>query len=220
LIAQRGFGSIDGLLNSACTEPEVASGRRPVDFERLAMAPDAASAIVAALVERFHGPNRTRHSPAGPGWTLSDEPSRPDALSGGSFDDAGFQASKTVLAERGVLDGGLGGPGHYWRKSFRQPPMEGESNLVMPPGQPDDSLHGAPLARRCRVLKMTSELWVLELGFKPSAAVAAAGSSWMRVNPVALLEACRSQLGGLKVTAGGPIVPGLLFEGLPTVHRE
>ena len=214
LLAQRGFSGWEHLLDGACREDSIGEHSNSEDLGVLALTPEAASSVVAALVESFHRPGAPPSTRSGPGWSVADEPNRPGGLAGGSFDDAGFPAESRVLAVDGVWMGGISGPGTFRRASFREPPTESATNLVMPPGNATGIPDGAAVARRCRVLRMSSELWVLELDIKGGASPSGCERRWVRVRPQALLEACASRLGGWKVTPSGPIVPWLLFEGL------
>ena len=214
LVAQRGFDALDALFDGAGRGSSDRAHPTANDLGVLGLTPDAASPVVTALVDRFHVAGKEPFTESGPGWTVADEPERPDALSGGSFDDVGFQSSTRVMAEGGSWRGEIGGPGSFWRTSFRQPPMEHTSNLVVPAGDATAFPDRSAVARRCRVLKMSSELWVLELELESGGGVEAPRRHWVRVNPRELLDACTARLGGATVTSGGPIVPGLLLEGL------
>jgi hypothetical protein len=171
----------------------------------LVLLSDAAAVITASLVETFHGMDSLQWVEAGKGWSVADDPLDPRGLSGGSFDDVGFPAASRVLASDGLWVGGLGGPGTFRRASFREPPMESASNLIVAPG-PAKPLHGL-VARRCRLLRVSSNLWVLELD-QPD------GPRWVRTDPEQLLAGCQERIGRAEVTPAGPIVPALRFEGL------
>jgi len=220
LLAQRGFGGWERLLDDAFCEDSIDPNSNPGSLGVLVLAPDAASSVVAALVEHFHGPGAVHSRGSGRGWSVTDEPNRPDGVAGGSFDDAGFPAVTRVLAIDGVWMGEIGGPGTLRRASFREPPTESATNLVVPPGETLSIPAGAAVARRCRVLRMSSELWVLELELNGRSGAGGCVHGWVRVRPQALLDACASRLGGWKVTPSGPIAPWLLFEGLAAANRE
>ena len=220
LVAQRGFGGLNLLFDPERRKSPGNACRGSGDLGVLAMTPEAASSVVSALVDHFHGVGIDHSRESGPGWTVSDEPDRADALSGGSFDDVGFPSTTRVLAEEGLWRGEIGGPGSLWRASFRQPPMERTSNLVVPPGRTAEPPEGVAIARRCRVLRMSGEVWVLELDLENDQSSENPGRLWARVRPQVLLDACVSRLGGSVVTAAGPIVPGLLFDGLAAAARK
>ena len=214
LFAQRGFAGWESFLDGARLEDSHGVHSESGDLGVLVITPCGASSVVAALVETFHGASEARATRSGPGWSVTDEPNRPEGLAGGSFDDAGFPEVSSVLAADGVWMGRISGPGTFRRTSFREPPTELATNLVMPSGEATSIPDGAAVARRCRVLRLSSELWVLELDIKGGTSPSGWERRWVRVRPQALLEACSSRLGGSRVTPNGPIVPGLLFEGL------
>ena len=214
LIAQRGFTGWEHLLDGACGADSFGGHSDSEDLGVLALTPDASSSVVEALVETFHGAGTVHSTRPGHGWDIADEPNRPEGLAGGSFDDAGFPTASRILAADGLWMGTLGGPGSFRRASFREPPTESATNLVMASGETSSIPDGAAVARRCRVLRLSSELWVLELDVKCGTGPSGWARRWVRVRPQDLLEACVSRLGGSKVTPNGPIVPVLLFEGL------
>ena len=214
LVAQRGFAGWEHLLDGAGADESFGAHSGSDDLGVLVLAPDAASAVVAALVERFHGAGPAHSTKSGHGWDVTDEPIRPDGLAGGSFDDAGFPAVSRVLAADGLWVDRLGGPGTFRRASFREPPTESATNLCIRSGEANSIPDRAAIARRCRVLRPSNELWVLELDLWDGMRAGGFERRWVRVQPQTLLEACANILGGAEVTPTGPIVPGLLFEGL------
>ena len=193
LVAQRGWKDWERLLD---VEPD-ATG------EPLILSPRAAAPVVAALASAFHSPESSRPAQIGAGWALADQPGHPYGLTGGSFDDAGFPTTDRVLAGNGSWLGAVGGPGSYWRGTFRQAPKESFSNLVVSPAEAQTRpLPAAPVGR-CRVMRLSPDVWVLELGRK-----------WVRVHPAELLAACSEFLGTPQVTSEGPIVPAMVLTGL------
>jgi hypothetical protein len=178
------------------------------------LSPDAASTVVAALVDEFHGPHSEQRPEAGRGWDAIDEPGRAGGLSGGSFDDVGHPTAPRVLANDGVWKDRLGGPGSYRRASFREPPKESPSNVVVRAGDGERIPERATVARHCSVLRLSEEFWVLELDLSGVEKPRDSARRLLKVNPAQLLAACVSRLGGPLVTATGPVVPGLVFEGL------
>ncbi len=214
LVAQRGFAGWEKLLDGASRKASFGAQPNSGDLGVLVLTSDAASSVAAALVDTFHGVGVAHSTKSGPGWEITDEPNRSEGLAGGSFDDAGFPAVSRVLAADGLWMGKIGGPGTFRRASFREPPTESATNLVMASGETDSIPKGAAIARRCRVLRLSNEQWVLELDLDGGAGLAGRERRWVRVSPQALLQACASRLGGSRVTPSGPIVPMLLFEGL------
>jgi hypothetical protein len=214
LVAQRGLAGWERLLDSSWADDSFERRAVSAGLQVLVLTPDAASAVVAALVDAFHGTGPARWTKSGGGWDVVDEPVRPDGLTGGSFDDAGFPAVSRVLAADGFWVGRLGGPGTFRRASFREPPAESATNLVMASGRARSIPIRATVASRCRVLRPSPELWVLELDLVDAGSGGGLERRWVRVQPRALLAACAARLGKSTVTPAGPIVPALLFEGL------
>jgi hypothetical protein len=214
LAAKRGFTGCEQLLDGLGDDDLFQAPRGVSDLGVLVLAPDAASAVVAALVGEFHGPRSVGSEEIGGGWNVIDEPVRTDGLAGGSFDDAGFPAATRELAVDGVWLGNLTGPGTFRRASFREPPSETATNLVVPSGEVNLLPARAAVARRCRVIRVSRDLWVLEVDLLNRPGLVGLDRRWVRVHPRALLAACASRLGEKRVTATGPIVAGLLFEGL------
>jgi hypothetical protein len=98
--------------------------------------------------------------------------------------------------------------------SFREPPTESASNLVMSSGNGESVAFRATVALRCRVLRPSAELWVMELDLIAPGGGGELERRWIRMKPQALLEACAARLGKSTVTSAGPIVPALRFDGL------
>jgi hypothetical protein len=215
LVAQRGFAGWEALVDESGID-ESAPASASTDLGVITLTRNAAGPIVAALVEAFHGPASVPPMDCGGGWDVSDEPVRPDGLVGGTFDDAGFPSISRPLAAKRLWLGKLSGPGTFHRSSFREPPRESATNLCIPSGTAESRPTRAALARRCRVLQLSQDLWVLELDLVSHPNRGEAERRWIRVQPQALVAACTSRVGCAKVTPGGPIVPGLSFEGLVT----
>jgi hypothetical protein len=205
LLAQRGISGWDRLLDASVSEGSQSHHPFRSDSGDVVLLPSAAAVVVSALVETFHG-SVAEWVEAGTAWDIIDEPTRSNGLVGGSFDDAGFPTSTRVLARNGVWVGGIGGPGTFRRISFREPPREFASNLFMGES-PGNAIRGS-IALRCHILRLSSDEWILELD------LADASRKWIRSHPKALLGACRERMGGTMVTANGPIVPAIRFEGL------
>jgi hypothetical protein len=212
LVAQRGFEFWERCLDAPIeTAPAAPIGEPLRTFE---LASSAAAPVVNALVDVFHGRTANQSLEVGPGWEVADDPTRPDGLSGGSFDDSGFPTERRALAQGGVWVGRLDGPGTFWRASFRNPPVESASNLVLASGDLASAVGTNRIqATHARVIRMAPGLWVLELEFH-------AQRKWLRVDPRSLLAACSRRLGAATVSSDGPIVPGLRFEGATVNRRE
>jgi predicted Zn-dependent protease len=211
LFAQRGFAQWDEHLDGT-VKRATAARTAGVGSEGIILSPSAAAPVVSALTAKFHRAHARVWERCGGGWELADQPVHPMGLAGGEFDDSGFQTATRALAKKGVWVANLGGPGTFRRGSFREPPIESPTNLVVP-GNPAQSLssHPAEWATRCRVLRVSRDLWVLELGF--TGGPGGRPSRWVRVNPIALFEGCAARIGPSQSTSEGPIVPGLVFEG-------
>ena len=212
LVAQRGIAGWERLVDDSIDD-SLECGAVSGDWEGLVLAPAAAAPLVSALVDAFHGSGPARAVNVGKGWHVVDEPVRSDGLAGGSFDDAGFPAASRILATDGVWVGMLKGPGSFWRVSFREPPRESATNLLIPSGEKASIPNRAAFAGRCRVLRPSAELWVLELDLVDPGNVVVLERRWVRVEPQALLASCAARLGRSRVTPTGPIVPTLMFEG-------
>ena len=216
LVAKRGVSGWEALLESGGDELIRASEPEEPESGSLILTSDAAAPVIASLVGAFHAHGSSPWMQSGRGWSLADEPSHPDGLSGGAFDDSGFPASPKVLAKDGLWVANVEGPGTLRRNSYREPPLESPSNLTMLSGISSRQPAGAVVAERCRVLRMSPDLWVLELQLTHRKGLESARHRWLRVHPMALLDACSEPFGCPKVTSDGLIAPGLVFEGLQT----
>ncbi len=213
LAAQRGTVGWDKLLDTLCAHQTSGLANGGGSERGLILTPDAAAPLVAALVARMHMSADGAGEALGAGWSLNDDPLRNDGLTGGSFDDAGFPSGLKPLAVDGIWVGQLNGPGHLRRASYREPPTDSATNLVMESqGATSQATHDL-IATSCRVIKASDQLWVLELGSTESGAKNT-GKRWLRINPEALVGSCSARLGAQVVTASGPIVPSLRFSGL------
>jgi hypothetical protein len=214
LVAQRGFAGWEHLLDGLGDDGSITAGASGSDLGVLVFPPDSATAVVSALVDEFHGQASIGSERIGHGWSVFDEPVRVDGLAGGSFDDAGFPVAVRELSVDGIWMGNLSGPGTFRRASFREPPSEMATNLVVPSGAEHPLPARAAVARRCRVIRASHDQWVLEVDLAIRRNKAGLERRWVRVHPQALLAACSARLGAQRVTPTGPIVAGLVFEGL------
>jgi hypothetical protein len=205
LLVQRGLRNWERLLDRLEDSPAFESYPNSLACTDLVLLPDGAAVIVAALVESLRDKDPSEWVDAGKAWEVIDDPLNSKGLAGGSFDDIGFPANSRVLVSGGLWVGELKGPGTFHRSSFREPPAESASNLVVAHG-PTKPLRGF-VAPQCRLLRLSADQWVLELN-QPD------GPRWVRTGPGQLLAGCTDRLGGARVTPAGPIVPALRFEGL------
>jgi hypothetical protein len=214
LFAQRGFSGWEARLDAGEVDALGATQSRPGAGQALILTPRAAAPVVASLVDAFHRDPTAPRAAMGEGWDVVDEPVRADALAGGSFDDAGFPAKRRVLASLGLWVDGLTGPGSYRRSSFRDPPAEAASNLVMAGDPTASPPKMALIAEHARVIRSSQDVWVLELELSGASSAGADHRRWIRTSPADLIACCRSRLGGARLTPEGPIVPFLVFHGL------
>jgi hypothetical protein len=213
LVAQRGVADWERLLDGSSND-SVTSTKSSRNLGVVVLSPDAAASVVGALVAAFHGRTGAAVDALGRGWDVADEPVRHDGLAGGSFDDAGFPAASHPLASDGVWVGRLEGPGTFRRASFREPPTEAATNLCMPSGPGELTDDDAAFVERCRVLRPSAELWVLEIDLRGPKESSGTERRWIRIQPKSLLASCAGRLGRPTVTSSGPIVPALRWEGL------
>ena len=195
LVARRGFGAL-----STAVEPSREA--RESRGDSVLLAPGAAAAVGARLAHIVHGPAPELGREVGRGWIVDDEPQDARGLAGGVFDDAGFPTRRRALAIDGKIVGGIDGPGSYWRRSFRDPPLSLPSNLVIGGAIAEDA-SDIERVEECRVLPLGRREWVLEIpGRRPS---------HLRVDPMTLLARCAGTMGDAETTAEGVITPALLF---------
>ncbi len=218
LVAQRGFPGWERLLATTVRAQPSDPRAVPADFDAVILTPEAAAPLVTSVIDAFNKAEQLSWKTCGAGWDVADDPLRPDGLAGGTFDDAGFPAARRTLAAHGLWVDRLRGPGTLRRVSFREPPAESPSNLVVASGEVEAIPTHVPTAHRCRVVPLSPDQWVLELEFSKAGNNDGSRTNhrWIRVGPATLISACAARLGTARVTAVGPIVPALLFEGLET----
>jgi hypothetical protein len=183
---------------------------------RVTFTAEAAALLVAGLVRTLHtGPGATG-LPVGPGWRVVDDPLAPDALFGGSFDDAGFPTRRRILADgaRGIE--AADGPGSLRRPSFRDPPQVLPFHPVLEDGPElpgDDGLLVSELA----VHPLPDGRWILECD-----GVLRRSGEWgpavrgglISTSPAVLARSCVARVGPARNSHRGVRTPALLFEGL------
>src|SRR5262249_59841922 len=113
-------------------------------------------------------------------WTLTDEPSHPDGLVGGRYDDAGFPTKS-------------GSREYLWRRSFREAPEMGSTNLVLRSTDTESSPRAAWVASRARVIALGPDDWVVELNLPHG------NKRWLRGAPARLAQACCATFGAPRV---------------------
>lgn len=206
LAARRGFKDwVD--LSTIPDVLEPATVQRP-GRRSLLLRPHAAAPIISALTSRYFVDPEPPEIRGGEGWSLSDDPIRVDGLAGGTFDDAGFPSHPRELVVGGRPTGSIWGPGTLWRRSFRQPPTPGASNLNMPGPVADPSKPPAAWASSSRLLPLNSDVWVLSLEIEGMKA-------HVRLEPQQWMARITGMVGNEEVTTDGPILRSVLMENLP-----
>jgi hypothetical protein len=212
LFAARGVAPPD-LGDWSCMEARAGrtTGSPP---PTLVFAPSAAAAVISSLVRAMQAGDVPSGIPVGAGLCVADDPRHPAALSGGEFDDAGFETRRTVLADGRHAVGTLPRAGTLRRASFRDAPSPSASTLLVFPDAPITVGQGVRIVTRCRILPVSRGEWVLDLGSGTSSRPPAIA----RITPEALVERCVGTLGSPVVCAEGVITPGLVFAGIETVQ--
>lgn len=203
LMARRGIPDLDEVFAAPMPAPR---GRLAATTGGgVAFLPTAAAPLVAALVRRFHMSADAAARAGGPGWSVIDDPTTQIGLVGGDFDDVGHSTRPIELSVGGRIIGCLDSAGCFYRKSYRMPPTTHASNLLIAPvdASLDDDVD---VVSRCRVIPLSADEWVLEMERDR-------GGHYARVAPESLLRGCISGIGPVQVTADGPIIPSLIFDG-------
>jgi hypothetical protein len=204
LVAQRGYESWQQLFDGLIEKTTSTLG----GIERVVLTPTAAAPIVSALVSRFFVGAEPNGMSGGSGWTIIDEPQRTEGLGGGRFDDAGFPTSDVLLAKLGTPLGRIWGPGSFWRRSFREPPVASPSNLVMPSSSARGATRDTLIVGSASFFGLGSDIWVM--GFElPETTI------YVQLSAREWLERMSSTTGRQRLTFDGPVIPGLIFERLP-----
>ena len=160
--------------------------------------PPAAGVLVAAL-EKALG---STGDACGDALEVDDVPDHALGLAGGCFDDAGFPTSHQTVAAGGYWVPRRLGPGNLWRRSYREPPAASNGNLVVSTRErPTDSV--GRVVPTLNVIPLGAHVWVLDLE-----------SSLVRVDPRDLAASIVGTGGPQAATAAGPIVPGLILDGI------
>lgn len=181
-------------------------GQQPVLFTA-----EAAAELVSSVVRGCLVRNEILDATVGPGWVVADDPASPQALFGGSFDDATFPAERRLLADGRQVTDCIDGRGLLRRSSFRDPPQPLPSHLVVEtPGVV--SFEGGLVATGLTVHPLAAGEWVLE--FEGSSGLEAEG--FIRTDPLELMERCTGTVGSSRLSHRGVLTPALLFDGLKT----
>jgi hypothetical protein len=192
-------------------EPEGRGPESRSTSSTLIFSPPAAAALVVALTRELQtGDPPAAGRQVGSGWCVADEPGHPEGLAGGAFDDAGFEAGRSILTDGRQIVGVLPRGGTMRRSSFRDAPESSASTLVVFPGAPITTARSSQVITRCRVLPLSAAEWVLSLASDAGLGRRAVA----RIAPDALVRACSGTLGRPIVCADGVITPGLMFQGI------
>jgi len=178
--------------------------------------PEASAKLVHTIVRALHRSPECIGLPVGPGWRLEDDPLDPEALLGGTFDDAGFPTERRLLADGTTVVGVLDGPGSLRRPAFRDPPQSLPANLVV--RAPATALPPrAGLVSSISIHPVEPGSWILEL----DGAALEAGrtgppiANWfVRVDPGELVRRCLGSVGPARSSHRGVTTSALLFDDL------
>ena len=178
--------------------------------------PECSAELGLALVKAFHDPALDSGTPVGEVWTLTDEPTHPEALYGGKFDDGGFSTVAKTLWRGGRVTGRLDGAGHLRRPSYRDRPGPLPSHLVV------DVPGGQLPSRFLLVTRLTLHpLGRVRWGLEVDGAVLDDGQPALRVrggfiatSPIELAQRCVASVGPARPSYLGVRTSALLFDGL------
>jgi len=199
----------------AWTEPDrvaLPGGRTPVLFD-----PASAALLVRSLAGELHRRTGGLGLAVGRAWRLVDDPLDPEAIAGGSFDDAGFPTRRAVLADGEAVRGELAGPGHWRRSSFRDRPAPMASHLVVDAGQGESPPSRGLLVSGLGVHALTPEAWLLRLeGHLLDQGLPGPGPAmaFVRISPRDLVRRCVATIGPARLGATGVCTPALVFDDL------
>ena len=176
---------------------------KPTDRTRLILLPEAAAKITQALVPALHGTQEAIGESVGPGWDVSDEPRDRRSLFGGEFDDSLTPTQSMALAGSGRILFNLGDSGHARRASYRDPPIQTPSHLVVHPPKVDP-IGSEAVAAAVRIHPIGRE-WLLEIS---------PGPGWIRTSPTELAKRCLGGIGAVRDSYLGVTAPSLVFADL------
>lgn len=212
---------IDGWARLAADRAGESATRAGAIAQRrvIVLTPEAASILVQALVRVLHATDEGIGQPVGPGWQVTDEPAAPDAIFGGSFDDACFPTESRVLANGVRVSGTTAGPGCYRRASFRDPPAFRASNLIVSGPRRLDLPPGGLIVSGLSIHALGPAEWTLEVSGREISSGAAGGGfrGYVRTDPWRMVRRCTSGMGPPRRSHRGVITPALVFEHLEVV---
>jgi hypothetical protein len=170
---------------------------------------EAAADLVSAIVRGSFVTNERLNAPCGGGWALSDDPTSPQAIFGGSFDDGTFPTRRKSLADGKRVMDLIDGPGHLRRSSFRDPPRPLPSHIVVE-RQVEASCDGALVVTGLMVHPLSASEWVIEFDGASGADL----EGFIRTDPLELMRCCAGACGLPRLSHRGVETPALLFDGL------
>jgi hypothetical protein len=171
---------------------------------------------VLALARTLHAGTCEVGVEVGPAWKVVDDPGHPQALYGGSFDDAGFATVRKQLADGHRACGRIDAPGHYRRPSFRDRPTPMPSHLVVA-STPREVLSEGVVATALTVHPVEPDRWLLGIEgalLKEGRPGARLRPSFASVAPGDLVRRCVSTVGPPRLTHLGVETPALVFDNL------
>ena len=180
----------------------------------LVFLPQAAATLIQAVATLFHGPGGMTGEPVGRGWRLSDDPHQAGMPFGGRFDDTGKRSRILALADGVHALATLGEEGHAWRRSFRDPPARGFSNLVVPPSDQPRPDRGF-LVSELRIFRLSRKKFMAVAHgnrMEDGAAVPDGGRIRFSFNPVRIPSLIQGTCGESRTTAIGICTPELVLE--------
>ncbi len=176
--------------------------------------PECSAILVQALVRTLH--HGELDLVVGPAWRVMDDPAGSAAVWGGTFDDAGFETRRTILADGRRACGALDGAGHFRRPSFRDRPAPSPSHLVV-------GAAGSDLPDRCllatglRLHAIDAERWLLRIDgawLERGVPGSALHPSHVTVSASELVRRCVAAVGPARSSYRGVETPALVFDGL------
>jgi len=168
----------------------------------LILLPEAAATLIHAVAAVVHGESASVGGPGGEAWSLTDEPVLPGMLFGGAFDGVGHPTRSVVLAGEGRIRARLSGRGHAWRRSYKEPPLKGFSNLVF-------SSSGGARPDGIVVTSLTIHRLAANRYFAEGEAVG--GKIRFSFNPARIPALLRGTCGLPRLTASGVLTPELIL---------
>jgi hypothetical protein len=183
----------------------------------LLVAPEAAATLVLALCRALCIGTDGPAVAGGPGWSVVDEPEHPAALSGGSFDDAGFPTRPRRIAGVGATES-LAGSGCWRRPSYRDEPRTLPSRLAVDAPPAEAAAWSGVLVTALRVHPL-GRVWGLAIegslldGGRPVRPIV---PTVVRAEPADLVRRCLGGVGTTRESYRGVATPALWFADLPS----